>query len=95
MLTSKERASLRALANPIETILQIGKNEISDMLVKQVDDALTARELVKLRVLETAPYAPHEAAKLLATRTQSEVVQVIGTRFVLFRRNRKKPVITF
>ncbi len=95
MLTSKERASLRALANPIETILQIGKHEISDALVTQVEDALTARELIKLRVLETAPYTAREAAELLAQRTNSEVVQVIGTRFVLFRRNRKKPIITY
>ncbi len=95
MLTSKQRATLKALANPIDTILQIGKNEISDTLVTQVDDALTARELIKLRVLETAPYTPHEAASLLAGRTNSEVVQVIGTRFVLFRRNNKKPMITY
>ncbi len=95
MLTSKERASLRALANQIDTILQIGKNEISDTLVTQVDDALTARELIKLRVLETAPYTPREAAELLAERTNSEVVQVIGTRFVLFRRNPKKPIINY
>lgn len=95
MLTSKERASLMALANQIDTILQIGKNEISDTLVTQVDDALTARELIKLRVLETAPYTPREAAELLAERTNSEVVQVIGTRFVLFRRNPKKPIINY
>ncbi|MFA9381838.1 MAG: YhbY family RNA-binding protein [Acetanaerobacterium sp.] len=95
MLTSKERASLRALANPIDTILQIGKNEISDALVTQVDGALTARELIKLRVLETAPYTPREAADMLALRVRAEVVQVIGTRFVLYRKNLKKPVITF
>ncbi len=93
MLTSKQRAELRALANPIDTILQVGKNEISDALVTQVKDALTARELIKLRVLETAPYNPREAAELLAERTGAEVVQVIGTRFVLYRRNPKKPVI--
>ncbi len=93
MLNSKQRAGLKGLANSIDTILQIGKNEISDTLVKQVDDALTARELIKLRVLETAPYSPQEAAELLAEKTRSEVVQVIGTRFVLYRRNYKKPVI--
>ena len=93
MLNSKQRATLRGMANTIDTILQIGKSEISDALTKQVDDALTARELIKLRVLETAPYSPQEAAQLLAEKTQSDVVQVIGTRFVLYRRNRKKPVI--
>ena len=55
MLTSKERAKLRTLANPLETILQIGKGGIGEQLVKQVDDALRARELIKMRVLETAP----------------------------------------
>ncbi len=93
MLNSKQRAALRGMANTIDTILQIGKSEISDTLVKQVDDALTARELVKLRVLETAPYSPQEAAELLAEKTRSDVVQVIGTRFVLYRRNPKKPAI--
>ncbi|SDN71148.1 YhbY family RNA-binding protein [Acetanaerobacterium elongatum] len=93
MLNSKQRATLRGMANTIDTILQIGKSEVSDTLIRQVDDALTARELIKLRVLETAPYSPQEAAELVAEKTQSEVVQVIGTRFVLYRRNRKKPVI--
>ena len=55
MLTSKERAKLRTLANPLETILQVGKGGIGEQLVKQVDDALRARELIKMRVLETAP----------------------------------------
>ena len=93
MLTSKQRAGLRGQANAIDTILQIGKNEISDTLIKQVDDALNARELIKLRVLETAPYTPEEAARLLAEKTSAEVVQVIGTRFILYKRNNKKPII--
>ena len=93
MLTSKQRAQLRALANPIETILQVGKSGVGEQLVKQVDDALTARELVKMRVLETAPGAVKEIAAQLAEATHSEVVQTIGTRFVLYRRNTKKPVI--
>ena len=54
MLTSKERAKLRTLANPLDTILQVGKAGIGEQLVKQVDDALRARELIKMRVLETA-----------------------------------------
>lgn len=93
-LTSKQRAALRSLANPIDTILQVGKSGVIDALVKQVDDALTARELIKLRALETAPVSAREAAQALAEATTSEVVQVIGTRFVLYRRNNKDPKIT-
>lgn len=93
MLTSKQRAQLRALANSIETILQVGKSGVGEQLVKQVNDALTARELIKLRVLETAPGSVKEIAEELAQATNSDVVQTIGTRFVLYRRNNKKPVI--
>ena len=93
MLTSKQRAQLRALANPIETILQVGKSGVGEQLIKQVNDALTARELIKLRVLETAPGSVREIAEELAEASQSEVVLTIGTRFVLYRRNNKKPVI--
>ena len=93
MLTSKQRAQLRALANPIETILQVGKSGVGEQLIKQVDDALTARELINLRVLETAPGSVREIAEELAQATNADVVQTIGTRFVLYRRNNKKPVI--
>lgn len=90
MLTSKQRARLRAYANPMETILQIGKDGINEQLIIQVDDALTARELIKLRVLENAPLSAREAAEELAQKTSSEGIQVIGTRFVLYRRNQDK-----
>lgn len=94
MLTSKQRAYLRSLANSAETILQVGKEGISENLIKQVDDALTARELIKGKVLETAPRFAGEIAAQLAEATGSEVVQVIGMRFVLFRRNLKNPKIS-
>ena len=93
MLTSKQRAYLRSLANSAETILQVGKEGISENLIKQVDDALTARELIKGKVLETAPGFACEIAHELAEQTNSDVVQVIGTRFVLYRRNPKDPKI--
>lgn len=93
MLTSKQRANLRAQANKMETILQVGKGGIGDALVKQVDDALTAREMIKLRALETAPELARGAADELARLTNAEVVQVIGTRFILYRKNPKNPVI--
>ena len=69
------------------------KGGISDTLVAQTDDALRARELIKLRVLENSSYTAREAAEQLAEQTGSDVVQVIGSRFVLYRRNPKKPVI--
>ena len=90
MLTSKQRAKLRACANKMETILQIGKDGINDNLIIQVDDALESRELIKLRVLETAPVDAREAAYTLAEATESDSVQIIGTRFVLYRENKDK-----
>lgn len=93
MITSKQRALLRGMANPIETTVQIGKLGIGETLVKQVDDTLLKRELVKLRVLETSPVTSREAAAALAKDCGAEIVQVIGTRFVLYRPNPEKPVI--
>lgn len=93
MITSKQRAKLRGLANTMDTILQIGKGGVVDATVVQADDALTARELIKLRVLETSPISAREAAQEIAVRLNAEIVQVIGTRFVLYRRNPKKQQI--
>ncbi len=93
MITTKQRAQLRALANPIEAILQVGKGGIIDTLVKQVDDALTARELIKIKVLENAPVNAREAAQELAEKTGADVVQVIGMKVSLYRRNNKDPKI--
>lgn len=89
-LTSKQRAQLRGLANGIDTILIIGKEGIGDNLVKQANDALEARELIKGKVLETAMLTAREAAEALAPLTRSEVVQVIGTKFVLYRPSHNK-----
>ena len=91
-LTSKQRAQLRGMANGIETILQVGKDGIGENLVKQADDALEARELIKGRVLDNnIEYDARTAAEALAKATRSEVVQVIGTRFVLYRESHSKP----
>lgn len=89
-LTSKQRAQLRGLANSIDTILHVGKDGIGDNLVKQADDALEARELIKGKVLENSMLTSREAAEELAQRTRSDVVQVIGTKFVLYRPSHKK-----
>ena len=89
-LTSKQRAQLRGLANGIDTILIIGKDGIGDNLIKQADDALEARELIKGKVLENSLLSAREAAEALAPVTRSEVVQVIGTKFVLYRPSHRK-----
>ena len=89
-LTSKQRAQLRGLANSIDTIVQVGKDGIGENLLKQVNDALEARELIKGRVLENSMLSPREAAEQLAPLTRSEVVQVIGTKFVLYRPSHNK-----
>ena len=89
-LTSKQRAQLRGLANGIDTILHVGKDGLGDNLIKQADDALEARELIKGKVLENSMLTAREAAEELAAATRSEVVQVIGTKFVLYRPSHKK-----
>ena len=89
-LTSKQRAQLRGLANSIDTILIVGKNGIGDDLVTQANEALEARELIKGKVLENSLLSSREAAEALVPLTRSEVVQVIGTKFVLYRPSHKK-----
>ncbi len=89
-LTSKQRAQLRAMANSIDTILQVGKDGLGENLIKQANDALEARELIKGRALENSEFTAREAAEALAKATRSEVVQVIGTKFVLYRQSHSK-----
>ena len=85
MLTSKQRAYLRGLANTLESVLQVGKDGISDNLISQADGVLEKRELIKGNVLENSLLSAREAAEAIAEGTHSEVVQVIGSKFVLFR----------
>ena len=93
MLTSKQRAYLRGLASGYETIFQIGKGGISENLIQQVNDALRKRELIKLRVLDNSEFTAREASEQIAESVKADVVQVIGSRFVLFKRNAQDPVI--
>ncbi len=88
MLNSRQRAQLRGMANTMDTIFQVGKGGINDQLIKQVGEALEARELIKLRVLETSPVTSREAANEIAEKTGADVVQVIGYRFVLYRESK-------
>ncbi len=94
-MTSKQRAYLRSLASNIDAIIQIGKDGVGDNLIEQVDGAIKNRELIKLTVLETSPIAAADAAIEIAERTKSEVIQIIGRKIVLFRRNPQKPKIEF
>ena len=93
MLNSRQRAQLRGMANTYEAIFQVGKGGINDQLIKQVDEALEARELIKLRVLETCPNTSREAADAIAERVNADVVQVIGYRFILYRESKNNKTI--
>ena len=94
MLTSKQRAYLRGLANGLEPILHAGKGGVSETMIRQADDALTARELIKGKVLETAPETARQVAESIAARVGAQVVQVVGRTFVLFRQKEKDSKIT-
>ena len=93
MLNSRQRAQLRGMANGYETIFQVGKGGINDQLIKQVDEALEARELIKLRTLENSPESSRSAADEIANRVNADVVQVIGSRFILYRESRDNNTI--
>ena len=93
MLTSKQRAFLRGIAQRYDTIGQVGKGGISENLITTTADALRKRELIKLRVLDTCELSAREAAEALAEATGADVVQVIGSRFVLYKPNPDEPVI--
>jgi len=82
------------MANSIEPILHVGKGDISPAMLKQADDALTAREIIKGKVLENSPLTSRQAAEEIASNVNAEVVQVIGRTCVLYRENKKEPKIT-
>mgnify|MGYP001767413237 FL=1 len=92
-ITSKQRSKLRAMAAAEDTIIQVGKGGVNDSVVASVDAALRARELVKGKVLENSMLSAREACDALAERCGAEQVQVIGTKFVLYKRNEKEPKI--
>ena len=91
-MTSKERAFLRAEAHPLDPIVHIGKEALSAEVVGAIDEALAARELIKVGVLKNCFDDPKEMAQILSERTHSEVVRVIGRKIILYRAA-KKPVI--
>lgn len=92
-MTSKQRAYLRGLANTMNPIFQIGKNGLTDVLIQQLDDALEARELIKITVLETAPENVKDLGNEISERTDSIFVQAVGNKITLFRQKKKNSKI--
>ena len=92
MITTKQRAALRKYANSLEVILIIGKNGITPTVLKQLNDAFPSRELVKGKGLENSLLTAREAAQELAEAAECDIVQVIGSKFVLYKRNNKEPI---
>lgn len=93
MITSKQRAYLRGLAQNLTPIFQIGKNGINDNQIEQIINALEARELIKITLLDSTPDNKHSIANELAEKTDSDVVQIIGKKITLYRRSTKDPKI--
>ncbi|MGN0367191.1 MAG: ribosome assembly RNA-binding protein YhbY [Wujia sp.] len=92
-MTSKQRAYLKSLAMNIDTILHVGKSSLTPEICEAVSDALEKRELVKVGVLKNCIDDPREIANVMAERTKSQVVQVIGKKIVLYRPRKKDPKI--
>ena len=93
MLNSRQRAQLRGMANDYETILHIGKSGISENTITQAVDALEARELIKCKILETCPTTVRETADSLAEEIGADVVQVIGSKFILYKESKNNKTI--
>jgi len=92
-MNSKQRAYLRGLCNKQDAIFQIGKNGVNDNLLKQLNDTLEVRELIKISILETAPEDINEASSVIASKTNSEIVQVIGSKICLYREGKKPKIV--
>ena len=93
MITSKQRAKLKGMATTLNAIIQVGKGGITENLIKTCSDALEARELIKLHILENSGMTPRETADALADALNADVVAVTGKKAVFYRASSKKPVI--
>lgn len=93
MLTGKQRSYLKGLANGLKPVMQLGKEGITPAFIDQVAKTIKKRELIKINILENCQFDTVEAASIVADRTQSEFVQAIGRKFVIYKRNKKEPVI--
>ena len=92
MLTSKQRSNLKAMASKLDTIMQIGKDGITDNLIRSLSQALEARELIKISVLNNCESSARELCGELAEKLFAEPVQTIGSKIVLYRRSERKDV---
>lgn len=92
-MTSKQRAYLRGLAQNIDPIFQIGKTGLTDNQIRDLSNALEARELIKISFLDTIPDDKKELAEEIAKKTSSQIVQIIGKKLTLYKRSEKKPKI--
>ena len=93
MITGKQRAYLRGLANNMDPIFQLGKNGIEETFLKQLEEALEARELIKIKVLENSGLAAREASNTICEKIGCEGIQAIGSKRVLYKKSSKKPKI--
>lgn len=92
-MTSKQRAYLRSLSNRIEPIFQIGKSGVTDVLIEQLNNALEARELIKINILETVPSSKKDIAEEISLKTDSVLVQILGNKVTLYKPRKKDPKI--
>ncbi|SKA75425.1 RNA-binding protein [Clostridium sp. USBA 49] len=93
MITSKQRSYLRSLANKLDPIFQIGKSGLDESFLNQVDEALEARELIKINILNNSGYEAREALDIICKELNCEGIQAIGNKIVLYRKSKKKPKI--
>lgn len=94
-MTSKDRAYLKGIAMTMDPILSLGKASLTPEFTESVAEAIKKRELIKINVLKNCADDPRAVAEMIAERTRSEVVQVIGRKIVLYKRNNEKPGIVF
>lgn len=93
MLTGKQKRFLRAIGNELDPIVQIGKGGVNKNLIVQVDEALEARELLKVRVLPNSDEVPKDISMKIANEVDAQLVQVVGRNFLLYRKSTKKDII--
>lgn len=93
MITSKQRSKLRSLSNKLNPLFQIGKENLGENLIKQIDEYLELHEIVKIRILKTAVVTAKDTCSIIADKLKAEPVSAVGSTFVLYRRSIKNPVI--
>lgn len=92
-MTSKQRAYLKSLASTLEPVFQVGKSSITPEITEAIGECFNTRELIKINVLKNCMYDPKAIAEVIAERTRSQVVQVIGKKIVLYKENKENPKI--